>query len=81
MLVDSTHLDYNANANAWLRARDLSVGEEAVKERFCRFLRPIIGRPFHYSSVLAHYPLLWGGSSRGAKRFLFYAFIWLLDWS
>jgi len=31
MPVDSTHLDYDANAAAWLRARDVFAGEDAVK--------------------------------------------------
>ena len=32
MPVNSTHLDYDANAAAWLRARDVFAGEDAVKE-------------------------------------------------
>jgi hypothetical protein len=31
MPVDSTHLDYDANLPAWLRARDVIAGEDAVK--------------------------------------------------
>ena len=29
--VNSTHPDYDANAAAWLRARDVFAGEDAVK--------------------------------------------------
>lgn len=42
MAVDSTHLDYDANAAAWWRARDVLAGEDAVKaarmglEKTCR---------------------------------------------
>jgi len=31
MPVDSTHPDYDANATAWLRAREILAGAEAVK--------------------------------------------------
>lgn len=31
MPVDSTHVDYDANVAAWLRARDVFAGEDAVK--------------------------------------------------
>ena len=31
MGVNSTHPDYSANAAAWLRARDVVAGEDAVK--------------------------------------------------
>jgi hypothetical protein len=31
MPVDSTHPDYDANVTAWLRARDVFAGEDAVK--------------------------------------------------
>lgn len=38
MPVDSTHLDYDANATAWLRARDVFAGEDAVKAAGVRYL-------------------------------------------
>ena len=38
MAVDSTHLDYDANAAAWLRARDVFAGEDAVKAAGFRYL-------------------------------------------
>jgi len=38
MPVDSTHLDYDANAGAWLRARDVVAGEDAVKAAGVRYL-------------------------------------------
>ena len=38
MPVDSTHLDYDANAAAWLRARDVLAGEDAVKAAGIRYL-------------------------------------------
>jgi len=57
MLVNSTYLDYDANLPAWLRARDVFVGEDAVKELFSRFLRSIIGSPYTILSQFAHYPL------------------------
>ena len=57
MLVNSTHLEDDANAAVWFRVRDVFAGEVAVKRRSSRFLRPFSGGPFHYSSVLAHYPL------------------------
>jgi hypothetical protein len=31
MAVNSTHPDYDANLPAWLRARDVLAGEDAVK--------------------------------------------------
>ena len=38
MAVESTHADYDANATAWLRARDVFAGEDAVKAARGRFL-------------------------------------------
>jgi hypothetical protein len=38
MPVDSTHIQYDANANAWLRARDVFAGEDAVKAAGVRYL-------------------------------------------
>src|SRR6185369_7706464 len=38
MPVDSTHLDYDANVTAWLRARDVFAGEDAVKAAGVRYL-------------------------------------------
>jgi hypothetical protein len=38
MPVDSTHLDYDANLYAWLRARDVFAGEDAVKAGRERYL-------------------------------------------
>ena len=31
MPVDSTHFEYDENAAAWLRSRDVFAGEDAVK--------------------------------------------------
>ncbi len=36
--VNSTHPDYDANAAAWLRARDVFAGEDAVKAAGTRYL-------------------------------------------
>ena len=36
--VDSTHLDYDSTATAWLRARDVFAGEDAVKAAGVRYL-------------------------------------------
>ena len=36
--VDSTHLDYDTTATAWLRARDVFAGEDAVKAAGVRYL-------------------------------------------
>ncbi len=38
MPVNSTHLDYDANLPAWLRARDVIAGEEVVKAAGERYL-------------------------------------------
>ena len=38
MPVDSTHPDYDANVTAWLRARDVFAGEDAVKAAGVRYL-------------------------------------------
>jgi hypothetical protein len=38
MPVDSTHLDYDANVSAWLRARDVLAGEDSVKQAGERYL-------------------------------------------
>jgi hypothetical protein len=38
MPVNSTHLDYDASATAWLRARDVAAGEDAVKAAGVRYL-------------------------------------------
>ena len=38
MPVDSTHLEYDANVTAWLRARDVFAGEDAVKAGGVRYL-------------------------------------------
>jgi len=38
MPVNSTHAEYDANANAWLRARDVFAGEDAVKAAGVRYL-------------------------------------------
>ena len=38
MPVNSTHLEYDANAAAWLRARDVFAGEDAVKAAGVRYL-------------------------------------------
>jgi hypothetical protein len=38
MPVDSTHADYDANVTAWLRARDVFAGEDAVKAAGVRYL-------------------------------------------
>ena len=31
MSINATHLEYDANLSAWLRARDVLSGEDAVK--------------------------------------------------
>ena len=36
--MDSTHFEYDANANACLRARDVFAGEDAVKAAGVRYL-------------------------------------------
>jgi hypothetical protein len=36
--VDSTHLEYDENVTAWLRARDVFAGEDAVKAAGVRYL-------------------------------------------
>ena len=38
MPVDSTHLDYDNNVAAWLRARDVFAGEDAIKLGGVRYL-------------------------------------------
>ena len=38
MPVESTHLEYDANVTAWLRARDVFAGEDAVKAAGVRYL-------------------------------------------
>jgi hypothetical protein len=38
MPVNSTHLDYDANLPAWLRARDVIAGDEAVKSAGEKYL-------------------------------------------
>ncbi|HMP83957.1 MAG TPA: hypothetical protein PKA41_14760, partial [Verrucomicrobiota bacterium] len=38
MPVHSTHADFDANAAAWLRARDVFAGEDAVKAAGERYL-------------------------------------------
>ena len=38
MPVQSTHLDYDANLTAWLRARDVIAGEDAVKTAGAKYL-------------------------------------------
>ena len=38
MAVDSTHLEYDNNVTAWLRARDVFAGEDAVKAAGARYL-------------------------------------------
>ena len=38
MPVNSTHSDYDANLPAWLRARDVIAGEDAVKSAGVRYL-------------------------------------------
>jgi hypothetical protein len=38
MPVDSTHLEYDENVKAWLRARDVFAGEDAVKSAGVRYL-------------------------------------------
>ncbi len=38
MAVDSTHLDYDNNVAAWLRARDVFAGEDAIKLGGVRYL-------------------------------------------
>lgn len=38
MPTNSTHLDYDANLNAWLRARDVFAGEDTVKAAGERYL-------------------------------------------
>ena len=38
MPVDSTHPDYDANLPAWLRARDVFAGEDAVKAAAEKYL-------------------------------------------
>jgi hypothetical protein len=56
MPVNSTHLEYDANAAVWLRARRVRPGSRR-DGHFSLFFRPVIGVPFYYSSVLAHYSL------------------------
>jgi len=36
--TDSTHVDYDANLNAWLRARDVFAGEDTLKSAGVRYL-------------------------------------------
>ena len=36
--MDSTHAEYDANVAAWLRARDVFAGEDAVKAAGVRYL-------------------------------------------
>jgi hypothetical protein len=38
MPVNSTHLDYDSNAAAWLRAREVCAGDDAVKAAGVRYL-------------------------------------------
>jgi len=38
MPVNSTHLDYDENIEAWSRARDVMAGEDAVKSAGVRYL-------------------------------------------
>ena len=38
MPTDSTHTDYDANLNAWLRARDVFAGEDTLKSAGVRYL-------------------------------------------
>ncbi|TAK99641.1 MAG: DUF4055 domain-containing protein [Verrucomicrobia bacterium] len=38
MPVDSTHSDYDANLSAWLRARDVLAGEDAIKTAANKYL-------------------------------------------
>ncbi len=38
MPVNSTHLDYDTHLPAWLRARDVIAGEDAVKSAGIRYL-------------------------------------------
>lgn len=38
MPVNSTHLDYDENIEAWSRARDVMAGEHAVKSAGVRYL-------------------------------------------
>lgn len=38
MPTDSTHADYDANLNAWLRARDVFAGEDTLKSAGVRYL-------------------------------------------
>jgi hypothetical protein len=64
MPVNSTHLEYDANAAVWLRARDVFAREAAVKDISSDFFAPSSAVFFtirQYSlttpSVHAHYSL------------------------
>ena len=64
MTENSTHLEYDANAAVWLRARDVFAREAAGKDIFSDFFAPSSPARFtirQYSpttpSVHAHYSL------------------------
>jgi len=42
--VNSTHPDYDANLPAWLRARDVFAGEDAIKSAAEKYLHALIVR-------------------------------------
>jgi len=56
MPVNSTLLEYDANAAVWLRDRADFTGEATVKGRSFRFRRPIVGRPFSLFVSTRHRP-------------------------
>jgi hypothetical protein len=60
--VDSTHPEYDENVTAWLRARDVFAGEDAVKAAGVRYL------PRLDSQTDDEYAAYRKGSERGLSR-------------
>ena len=70
MPVNSTHLDYDANLAAWLRARDVIAGEDVVKAAGERYLPRLDAQTDEEYSAYKHRAAFFNATSRSADGYV-----------
>src|SRR5437016_6231114 len=70
MPVNATHPDYDANAAAWSRARDVVVGEEAVKAAGERYLPRLDSQTVDEYAAYKQQASFFNATSRTAGAYL-----------
>ena len=70
MPVNSTHLDYDANLPAWLRARDVIAGEDVVKAGGERYLPRLDAQTDDEYAAYKHRAAFFNATSRSADGYV-----------